>query len=182
MDPSDVNLREPDPAPHLERSIFFQNCSYPVSKPNAAHAHPSTSKVELKTNLQKAGLDDGLGLLPVSEGIADSQNRVNIQRVIKIEIDRGPDSSGLEGLRKPEIELVQALAVQRSRRDDRQRDGRDAAREWPAQRRGHLRRGGYVIREDMGPGETLKRRGDLRVNPGNGVRADDLRLDRKSVV
>ena len=32
----------------------------------------STSEVELETDLQKASLDDGLGLLPVSEGIADS--------------------------------------------------------------------------------------------------------------
>ena len=88
----------------------------------------------------------------------------------------GAVSAEPQDLREAHIELVQPLAVHRSRLDDIYRDIGGAARKWAAERRCHEGIGGDEVGEDLGSRDALERSADLEVDARDRVRAEHLHL------
>src|SRR4051794_4068817 len=100
----------------------------------------SCSEVELHAELPEARLQHGRWRQPGrrarercrAERVVVAQDRRRVEQVVKIESDVGPCVTEAEDLREPRVELVDAIAVERTRLHEVHRDagravGRGAA-------------------------------------------------------
>src|SRR5262249_5494912 len=92
---------------------------------------PFRSEIELRADLEQSRVEDAQRHQPRGEIVVLTRDRVRVQGVVEIEVDGGLRRTKLEELRKTKIELVEALAVDRSWRDDIDRGIRRSAREEP---------------------------------------------------
>ena len=97
-----------------------------------------------------------------------------------VAIDRWSNIDGLQKfLGDPNVQLVQALAVQGARSDDVHRHVCRAARQAAPERGNHLRVRHNIVRENLWSRNTLERRGGVNVpRQPNGPEYFDLRLPR----
>src|SRR5712692_9599690 len=104
------------------------------------------SKIKSQHELDEAGTQNLLRLLPGGKRVVLDEHGVGVQRVVEIETNRRARSAELEDLPDPQVELIHPLSVQRAGLEDVHGDVGRVAGEVSAERRRHDGVGRRVVR------------------------------------